>query len=87
MSSRSDPVDPTHEQLQQMARHKFQSRLAEHDAETRRKMAQAMRDNNADPAYIYAFEKTGLLVFQETMELLEPEQLELWAQAYEEYTP
>lgn len=49
-------------------------------------MVQAMRDNGADPAYIYAFEKTGLLVFQETMELMEPEDLERWAQAYEEYS-
>ena len=44
-----------------------------------------LRDNGADPAYIYAFERTGLLVFQETMNDLDPEELELWAQAYEEY--
>jgi len=50
-------------------------------------MIQAMRENNADPAYIHAFEKTGLLVFQETMHLLKPEELEEWAQAYEEYSP
>jgi DNA-binding MurR/RpiR family transcriptional regulator len=72
--------------LEQIARRKFQQRLAQHEQETRQKMLQAMRDNNADPAYIYAFEKTGLLVFQETMDQLEPEELERWAQAYEEYS-
>ena len=50
-------------------------------------MIDAMRENNADPAYIYAFEKTGLLVFQETMDQLTPEQLNEWADAYEEYQP
>lgn len=73
------------EQIEMLARQKFQQRLAEHDLATRKKMVQAMRENNADPAYIYAFEKTGLLVFQETMDMLEPEQLEAWADAYEEY--
>lgn len=74
------------ERLEDKARAEFGRRLAEHDEKTRAKMVQAMRDNGADPAYIYAFEKTGLLVFQETMELMEPEDLERWAQAYEEYS-
>jgi DNA-binding MurR/RpiR family transcriptional regulator len=73
--------------IEALARTRFQQRLAQHDLATRRKMAQAMRDHNADPAYIYAFEKTGLLVFQETMDALDPDQLEEWAQAYEEYSP
>lgn len=71
--------------LESLARAEFQRRLARHDEATREKMAQAMRDNGADPAYIHAFEKTGLLVFQETMNDMDPEELELWAQAYEEY--
>lgn len=71
--------------LESLARAEFQRRLARHDEVTRRRMAQAMRDNGADPAYIHAFEKTGLLVFQETMHEMDPDELELWAQAYEEY--
>lgn len=78
-------TEATHDQLEQMARAEFGRRLAEHDLKTRDKMIQAMRDNGADPAYIYAFEKTGLLVFQETMEHMDPQDLERWAQAYEEF--
>ena len=81
----SDSLD--HDDLEQQARVEFGRRLARHDEETRAKMAQAMRDNGADPAYIHAFEKTGLLVFQETMDQIDPDDLELWAQAYEEYVP
>lgn len=55
------------------------------DEATRIKMIEAMRANGADPAYIHAFEKTGILVFQETMHLIEPADLEAWQQAYEEY--
>lgn len=73
------------EQLERLARKKFQERLEAHERETRQKMIEAMRENNADPAYIYAFEQTGILVFQETMDSLDPEQLEEWAQAYEAY--
>lgn len=78
--------DSNEKQVEDLARQKFQERLAEHEAQTHQKMVQAMRDNGADPAYIYAFEKTGILVFQETMDQFEPEQLEEWAQAYEEYS-
>ena len=76
-----------HDDLERQARAEFGRRLARHDERTRAKMAQAMRDHGADPAYIYAFEKTGLLVFPETMDTLDPEELELWAEAYEEYSP
>ena len=82
----TENVSSGHEQLEDFARAEFHRRLGEHDLKTREKMVQAMRDNGADPAYIFAFEKTGLLVFQETMEMLEPEQLEAWAQAYEEFS-
>ncbi len=78
---------PDEAQLEDLVRAKFQQGLARHEAEVRQQMIDAMRENNADPAYIYAFEKTGLLVFQETMDQLTPEQLNEWADAYEEYQP
>jgi DNA-binding MurR/RpiR family transcriptional regulator len=86
MSEEEEGKTAAEEQLELLARQKFQERLEQHDMATRAKMIQAMRENNADPAYIYAFEKTGLLVFQETMDALTPEQLEEWAEAYEEYS-
>jgi DNA-binding MurR/RpiR family transcriptional regulator len=86
MDENTEEKNVAEAQLETLARQKFQQRMAQHNEETRQQMIQAMRDNNADPAYIYAFEKTGILVFQETMDLLEPEQLEQWAQAYEEYS-
>lgn len=86
MSDHEQPKTPAEERLEELAREKFQEQLVAHNEATRLKMIEAMRENNADPAYIYAFEKTGILVFQETMNLLEPEQLEAWAQAYEEYS-
>jgi hypothetical protein len=86
MSENNNEKRAAEDQLEALARQKFQERLVDHEMATRQKMIQAMRDNNADPAYIYAFEKTGLLVFQETMDAIAPEQLEEWAQAYEEYS-
>ena len=87
MSDKNEEKSAAEEQIERLARQKFQQKLTQHELETRTKMIQAMRDNNADPAYIYAFEKTGLLVFQETMDQLSPQQLEEWADAYEEYSP
>lgn len=55
------------------------------DEASRRLMVEAMRNNDADPAYIYAFEQTGLLVFQETMHLVPEEDMASWSAAYEEY--
>ena len=80
-----DDQSPDEQAIEAIAREKFQQQLDRHELETRQKMIEAMRQNNADPAYIYAFEKTGLLVFQETMDQFTPEQLEEWADAYEEY--
>ena len=82
----TDKQGITEEQIEQLARRKFQEKLVEHDLATKQKMIEAMRENNADPAYIYAFEKTGILVFQETMDALTEEQMEEWAQAYDEYS-
>lgn len=76
---------PNEADIEAMARQKFQKQVMRYELDTRQKMIDAMRANNADPAYIYAFEKTGLLVFQETMDQFSPEQLEEWADAYEEY--
>ena len=67
---------------------RFQQRMAQEqrpDEATRLKMIEAMRANGADPAYIHAFERTGLLVFQETMHLIDPADLEAWEVAYQEY--
>lgn len=67
---------------------RLQQRMAQEprpDEATRIQMIEAMRANGADPAYIHAFEKTGILVFQETMHLIEPADLEAWQMAYEEY--
>lgn len=50
-------------------------------------MVQAMKDNGMDPAYIYAVEQTGIMVFQETMHLLSPAELQRWNAAYDEYRP
>lgn len=81
----SEEKTPEQEHVETLARERFQRRVAQHDEVTRQKMVLAMRENGADPAYIYAFETTGILVFQETMDDMDPEELELWAQAYEEY--
>ena len=85
MSEKNPKKTEAEEQIEALARQKFQQGLMKHDQATKQKMIQAMRENNADPAYIYAFEQTGILVFQETMDQLEPEQLEEWAMAYEAY--
>ncbi len=81
-----EETESAHGHLEEFARAEFRRRLDQHDLDTQEKMVQAMRDNGADPAYIYAFERTGLLVFQETMDMLEPEELDRWADAYEEYS-
>ena len=51
------------------------------------KTIQAMRDNGMDPAYIHAYEQTGLLVFQETMHLIAEADMTRWTEAYESYAP
>jgi len=81
-----DEQSPDPATIEAVARKKFQQQVERHEWETRQKMIDAMRANNADPAYIYAFEKTGLLVFQETMDQFSEEQLNEWADAYEEYS-
>lgn len=86
LSEMTDLNNISDEQIEQLARRKFHEKLVEHDKATKQKMIEAMRENNADPAYIYAFEKTGILVFQETMDALTEEQMEEWAQAYDEYS-
>ena len=83
-----DRSDDAANTLLKSAQERLQSRLAggpEPQPEDRQRMIQAMRDHNMDPAYVYAFEKTGLLVFQETLHLIPAEQMETWTAAYEEY--
>ena len=80
--------DQAEEALISRVSDRLQERLGQEprpDQATRHKMIEAMRANGADPAYIHAFEKTGLLVFQETMHLIEPADLEAWQEAYEEF--
>lgn len=79
--------NPDRAAIEAVARKKFQQQVERHEWDARQRMIDAMRANNADPAYIFAFEKTGLLVFQETMDQFSKEQLNEWADAYEEYSP
>jgi len=72
------------DRVQQRLQDKLQ-RPHQHDEATRLKMIQAMRDNDADPAYIHAFEQTGVLVFQETMHLIPEEDLLRWQAAYDSF--
>jgi hypothetical protein len=62
-------------------------RFAQHQQETQLKMIAAMKQNGMDPAFVYAVEKTGVMVFQETMHLIPAEDLERFNKAYEQYQP
>jgi hypothetical protein len=48
-------------------------------------MVEAMKQAGLDPALIYAFEKTGLLVTEENQHLLPESDLDEWEAAIEEY--
>ncbi len=48
-------------------------------------MVQAMKAAGLDPAYIYAFEKTGLLVTEQNQHLLSDQDLAQWQTALDEY--
>jgi hypothetical protein len=48
-------------------------------------MVQAMKAAGLDPAYIYAYEKTGLLVSEQNMHLIPENDLEEWDAAVREY--
>ena len=48
-------------------------------------MVEAMKKAGLDPALIYAFEKTGLLVTEENQDLLPDKDVAEWAAAIEEY--
>lgn len=63
----------------------YATRLTAHQEQTHQQMIEAMKANGMDPAYIYAAEKSGVIVFQETMHLLSPEELERFQSAYEEF--
>ena len=60
-------------------------RFQEHQQRTQQQMLEAMKQNGMDPAYIYAVEQTGLMVFQETMHLIPPADLDRWNAACQEY--
>jgi hypothetical protein len=48
-------------------------------------MVEAMKKVGLDPAMIYAFEKTGLLVTEQNQHLLSEKDLAEWAAAIDEY--
>ena len=48
-------------------------------------MVEAMKQAGLDPAMIYAFEKTGMLVTEENQHLLPESDLAEWEAAIEEY--
>ena len=48
-------------------------------------MVEDMKAAGLDPAFIYAFEKTGLLVTQQNQHLIPDENLAAWDAAIEEY--
>ena len=62
-------------------------RFAQHQHETHLKMIEALKQNGMDPAFVYAVEKTGVMVFQETMHLVPEEDLRRFNEAYEEFQP
>lgn len=49
------------------------------------KMVQAMHEAGLDPAFIYAFEKTGLLVTEQNQQLMSDQDLAQWQAAIDEY--
>ena len=49
-------------------------------------MVEDMKAAGIDPAFIYAFEKTGLLVSEENQDLIPEKDLEEWRAAIEEYS-
>jgi hypothetical protein len=48
-------------------------------------MVQAMKAAGLDPAYVYAFEKTGLLVTEQNQHLITERDLDAWDAAVREY--
>jgi hypothetical protein len=55
------------------------------DAEVRTILVSAMADVGADPALIYAFQKTGVYVCEENESRLSRSQLAAWNGAVDEY--
>ena len=53
--------------------------------EATRTMVEAMREAGTDPAYIYAFEKTGLLLTEENRHVMQTKDVEEFEAAMEEY--
>jgi hypothetical protein len=55
------------------------------DAEVKTILVSAMADVGADPALIYAFQKTGVYVCEENEHRLSGSQLTAWNDAVDEY--
>ena len=67
-------------------RHKSRKRKpALSDAEVREILVQAMADVGADPALVYAFQKTGVYVCDENEKCLPKEKLKAFDGAVDEY--
>jgi SEC-C motif len=95
---RSTPLSPEMADILQMQRQKF---IDKHGREpgpndpvffdmpplehVEHEMVEAMKKAGIDPAFIYAFEKTGLLVTEENQHLLPESALAEWQAAIEEY--
>jgi hypothetical protein len=69
-----------------MARAKKKQRGADlTDAEVRAILVQSMTDSGADPAIVYAFQKTGVFICEENEKLLPASSLRAFDGAVEEY--
>lgn len=50
-----------------------------------KKLLASMKKAQVDPAFIYAFGKTGLIVVSENMDSLTGAEIQLWQEAIDEY--
>jgi SEC-C motif len=95
---RSTPLSPEMADILQMQRQKFIDKHGRepgpndpvffdmpHPEQIEHITVEAMKKAGIDPAFIYAFEKTGLLVTEENQHLLPESALAEWQAAIEEY--
>jgi hypothetical protein len=95
---RSVPVTPKMTEIVEMQRQKFIARFGREPApddeiffdmppleQLEHETVEAMKKAGLDPAFIYAYEQTGLIVSQDNMKMLTDMQLADWHTAVEEY--
>jgi transcriptional/translational regulatory protein YebC/TACO1 len=68
-----------------MAREKTTNHVEPSDADVRALLVQAMADVGADPAIVYAFQRTGVYLCEENERTLPTEKLQAFDAAVEEY--